>query len=103
MASGDKAGDEVPLSPDSQEAHVLNLVAASVPSHRSAWKRDSRAWQLYVERQGRRGRELGPVSIEEEEESDNTTQSDVPRLGRRTEEFDDDTNFLYGDDRTMGM
>ncbi|KAH9938335.1 uncharacterized protein B0H18DRAFT_966708 [Fomitopsis serialis] len=87
--NGDKAEDEPPLSPDSREAHILNLVAASVPSHRSAWKKDSKAWQVFVERQGRRSKELGPVSIEEEEESDSTVHHDSARLGRYLDEFDD--------------
>lgn len=91
--NGDKTVDEPPLSPDSREAHILNLVAASVPSHRSAWKKDSKAWQVFVERRGRRSRELGPVSIEEEEESDSTVQHDSARLGRYMDEFDE-----YDDD-----
>ncbi|TFY54961.1 hypothetical protein EVJ58_g8549 [Rhodofomes roseus] len=87
--NGDKPEDEPPLSPDSREAQILSLVAASVPSHRSAWKKDSKAWQVFVERQGRRSKELGPVSIEEEEESDSTVQHDSARLGRYMDEFDE--------------
>lgn len=37
---------EQPLSP--REAELSRLVAAGTPSHRSAWKRDSKAWQLFV-------------------------------------------------------
>ena len=87
--NGDK-GDEEPLSPDSREAHILSLVAASVPSHRSAWKKDSKAWQVFVERRDRRSLELGPVSIEEEDESDEIPRHDSARLGRHMDEFDDD-------------
>lgn len=92
--NGDK-GDEEPLSPDSREAHILSLVAASVPSHRSAWKKDSKAWQVFIERRGRRSLDLGPVSIEEEEESD-VPHHDGARLGRHMEEFDDDDGLFNG-------
>lgn len=92
--NGDK-GDEEPLSPDSREAHILSLVAASVPSHRSAWKKDSKAWQVFVERRGRRSMDLGPVSIEEEDESDEVPQHDSARLGRHMDEFGDDDDELF--------
>ncbi|KZT72533.1 hypothetical protein DAEQUDRAFT_722686 [Daedalea quercina L-15889] len=105
--NGDNVGDDEPLSPDSREAHILSLVAASVPSHRSAWKKDSRAWQVFVERRGRRSMDLGPVSIEEEEESDSTVQHDTARLGRHMDEFSDDDGELFNghtmsrDDRNL--
>jgi hypothetical protein len=38
----------VPL--DLHEAEILKLVAANMPSHRGAWKRDSKAWQTFVRR-----------------------------------------------------
>ncbi|EPT03617.1 hypothetical protein FOMPIDRAFT_1035253 [Fomitopsis schrenkii] len=92
--NGDK-GDDEPLSPESREAHILSLVAASVPSHRSAWKKDSKAWQVFIERRGRRSLDLGPVSIEEEEESDGVPQHDSARLGRHMDDFDDDDDELF--------
>ncbi|CCM05581.1 uncharacterized protein FIBRA_07808 [Fibroporia radiculosa] len=69
-------------SPDPREAEILRLVAAGTPSHRHAWKRDSKAWQLFVNRQDRRSKEPGPVVIEEEEEGDSVVEYDGPRLGR---------------------
>ncbi|KAI0089147.1 hypothetical protein BDY19DRAFT_993374 [Irpex rosettiformis] len=36
---------------DPHEAEILKLVAASTPSHRSAWKKDSSAWRTFVARQ----------------------------------------------------
>jgi len=41
-----------PEAPDPQEEEILKLVAADTPSHRGAWKPNSRAWQLFVSRQG---------------------------------------------------
>jgi len=37
-----------------REAELLKLVAADTPSHRGAWKRDSKAWQLFIRRQDER-------------------------------------------------
>ncbi|KAG2156435.1 hypothetical protein DEU56DRAFT_767046 [Suillus clintonianus] len=36
---------------DPQEQEILKLVAADTPSHRGAWRPNSRAWQLFVSRQ----------------------------------------------------
>ncbi|EKM59832.1 uncharacterized protein PHACADRAFT_250564 [Phanerochaete carnosa HHB-10118-sp] len=36
---------------DPREAEILRLVAASMPSHRSAWRKDSSAWRTFVNRQ----------------------------------------------------
>ncbi|KIK96136.1 hypothetical protein PAXRUDRAFT_826294 [Paxillus rubicundulus Ve08.2h10] len=35
---------------DPQEDEILKLVAANTPSHRGAWKRNSKAWQTFVSR-----------------------------------------------------
>ncbi|KAI0368073.1 hypothetical protein BV20DRAFT_1054266 [Pilatotrama ljubarskyi] len=51
---------------DPREAEILRLVAASTPSHRSAWKKNSKAWQLFLSRRERRGNEVGPETISEE-------------------------------------
>lgn len=48
------AQSKYPEQLDPQEEEILKLVAANTPSHRSAWKRDSKAWQLFVSR-GRSG------------------------------------------------
>lgn len=44
------AQTEYPEQLDPQEEEILKLVAANTPSHRSAWKRNSKAWQLFVSR-----------------------------------------------------
>lgn len=41
-----------PEASDPQEEEILKLVAADTPSHRGAWKPNSKAWQLFVSRQG---------------------------------------------------
>ncbi|KAI0353458.1 hypothetical protein OH77DRAFT_1427132 [Trametes cingulata] len=51
---------------DPREAEILRLVAASTPSHRSAWKKNSKAWQLFLSRRERRENEVGPETISEE-------------------------------------
>ncbi|KAI0637989.1 hypothetical protein C8Q77DRAFT_1153680 [Trametes polyzona] len=56
-------GDEIT---DPREADLLRLVAASVPSHRSAWKKNSKAWQLFLNRRERKANEIGPETISEE-------------------------------------
>lgn len=57
----------VPDQPrDPREEEILKLVAASTPSHRSAWKRNSKAWQVFLSRRERRAGEIAPEAIEEE-------------------------------------
>ena len=53
---------------DPHEAEVLKLVAASTPSHRSAWKKNSTAWRTFVARQ----KNQGSPSIPEEDEGSAT-------------------------------
>lgn len=84
---------------DPREAEILRLVAASTPSHRSAWKRNSRAWQLFVNRQSRKSKDPGPVAIEEEDESDTSPEYDGPRLGRQDGDEVDDLSDDWTDDR----
>ncbi|TFY72895.1 hypothetical protein EVG20_g85 [Dentipellis fragilis] len=74
-ANGDSASaveskkpEEEPLSP--REAELLRLVAADVPSHRNGWKRDSKAWQTFVTRQGGKSKYPAALSFDEEEEDD---------------------------------
>ncbi|KAI0346772.1 hypothetical protein BDW22DRAFT_1480515 [Trametopsis cervina] len=56
---------------DPREAEILRLVAASTPSHRSAWKKDSSSWKTFVARQ--KGQTHGrSLSIPEEDESSAT-------------------------------
>ncbi|OSC98984.1 hypothetical protein PYCCODRAFT_1470631 [Trametes coccinea BRFM310] len=54
------------MSSDPREEEILRLVAASTPSHRSAWKKNSKAWQLFLNRRERRSTETGPDTISEE-------------------------------------
>lgn len=37
--------------PNPRDEEILKLVAANTPSHRGAWKPDSKAWQTFVRRQ----------------------------------------------------
>lgn len=55
---------------DPREAEILKLVAASTPSHRSAWKKDSSAWRTFVARQ--KAERNDRSSIPEEDESSAT-------------------------------
>ncbi|ETW84015.1 hypothetical protein HETIRDRAFT_123713 [Heterobasidion irregulare TC 32-1] len=57
---------EQPLSP--REAELSRLVAAGTPSHRSAWKRDSKAWQLFVNK----------VTPNADDDDDNRSLNGVP-------------------------
>jgi len=67
--------------PDPREEEILKLVAADTPSHRGAWKKDSKAWQLFVRRQGGKARQSGGL---------------IP------EEIEDDTLAKYTDDGSGG-
>lgn len=66
---------------DPREAEILRLVAADTPSHRGAWKKDSKAWQTFVRRQGGKGPQSGGLIPEEDE--------DVPDASTR---FNDDND-----------
>ena len=65
---------EYPGQPDPQEEEILKLVAANTPSHRSAWKRNSKAWQLFVSR--RRNGVPGALIPEEIEDSSGRVAND---------------------------
>lgn len=54
-------------APDPQEQEILKLVAADTPSHRGAWKPNSRAWQLFVSRRGGKNGSAGAFIPEEAE------------------------------------
>jgi len=74
-----EARSEYPEQPDPQEEEILKLVAANTPSHRSAWKRNSKAWKLFVSR--RRNGVPGALIPEETEDgsgqvADTTDDSD---------------------------
>lgn len=74
-----EARSEYPEQLDPQEEEILKLVAANTPSHRSAWKRDSKAWKLFVSR--RRNGVPGALIPEETEDgsarvADDTDNSD---------------------------
>jgi hypothetical protein len=62
-------------APDPQEQEILKLVAANTPSHRGAWKPNSRAWQLFVSRQDGKVSSAGAFIPEEVEVG--TTVSDT--------------------------
>jgi hypothetical protein len=80
------AEDPEPLN--AAEAEILKLVAAHAPSHRGAWNRDSKAWQLFVRRQdGRTG--LSSIIPEEGEvEDDSLAMNGITEDG-------DEVNELY--------
>jgi hypothetical protein len=66
MSDDADSEDSEPLDP--RQAEILKLVAADTPSHRGAWKQDSRAWQLFVRRQGDKGHQSGSLIPEETED-----------------------------------
>jgi hypothetical protein len=78
---------EQPEILDPREAEILKLVAADAPSHRGAWKRDSKAWQLFVRRQDGRAGDASIIHEELESSGDPVFGSD------RQEEDDGDTEL----------
>lgn len=63
---------------DNQEAEIMKLVAANTPSHRGAWKKDSKAWQMFV---NRKGGVPGRVQIREENEDDTPAEDEESDSG----------------------
>jgi len=68
----DPSSVERPLSP--QEAELLRLVAADMPSHRGLWTRDSDAWRIFE----RKGKGRRSPSLDEEDE-DNAAEDEGNR------------------------
>lgn len=82
---------------DPREAEILRLVAASMPSHRSAWRKDSSAWRTFVNRQKNDGKHR---AIPEEDESSATDSSAAERAAY----YDESTDSSNPDDNeTRGM
>jgi hypothetical protein len=79
---------------DEREAEILKLVAADTPSHRGAWKKDSRAWQLFVRRQG--GSTSYPLIPEEGEEDDDPFSHSISRIEEDTEDDDSASSDVHG-------
>ncbi|KIP07675.1 hypothetical protein PHLGIDRAFT_127453 [Phlebiopsis gigantea 11061_1 CR5-6] len=82
---------------DVRETEILRLVAASMPSHRSAWKKDGAAWRTFVNRQKAQTR-----TIPEEDESsaaegsayyDESTDSSGPDEETRADNWADDAGL----------
>ena len=78
---------------DEREAEILKLVAADTPSHRGAWKKDSKAWQLFVRRQG--GNTSYPLIPEEGEEDDDPFSHSVLRIEEDTEDDDSESSDMH--------
>lgn len=74
---------------DVRETEILRLVAASMPSHRSAWKKDGAAWRTFVNRQKAQTR-----TIPEEDESSAAEGSAY---------YDESTDSSGPDEETRGM
>ncbi|KAL4081397.1 hypothetical protein V8B97DRAFT_1922557 [Scleroderma yunnanense] len=72
---------------DQQEEEILRLVAANTPSHRGAWKRNSKAWKAFVSRHYATGVH-GALIAENEDDSERTADDtddgdwDVPQDGK---------------------
>ncbi|KAF9464811.1 hypothetical protein BDZ94DRAFT_1215558 [Collybia nuda] len=58
-----------PALTEAQDEAILKLVAADTPSHRGAWKPDSKAWQTFVRRKDSKGH-TGGEDIPEEDATD---------------------------------
>ncbi|KAG6891697.1 hypothetical protein C0992_010100 [Termitomyces sp. T32_za158] len=66
-----ESGDEFGAPPP--DPKMLELLAANTPSHRGAWKQESKAWQTFVKRQP--GRYDSEAILEEGEEDPGTDAS----------------------------
>lgn len=61
---------------DIRDLEILKLVAANTPSHRGAWKKDSKAWQTFAHRKSGERRSNGGLIPEEEEDSGEDQSAD---------------------------
>lgn len=98
-------GTRSPVSPGSQsrdkydsinlrDAEILKLVAANAPSHRGAWKPNSRAWQTFVRRQDSKDPFENGYIAEESEEETNVDGLDIgPAAFRHMSSSTDDVNY----------
>lgn len=77
-------------SPDPREEDIRRLVAADVPSHRGAWKRDGLAWQTFVRRRGGNASYPGPSIIAEEDE---TEEDETDRDRQDEDETEEDSSL----------
>ncbi|KIJ20519.1 hypothetical protein PAXINDRAFT_166541 [Paxillus involutus ATCC 200175] len=75
VTTSERPRTEDPEHLDPQEDEILKLVAANTPSHRGAWKRNSKAWQMFVSR-GRNG-VAGTLIPEEVEDGSGQTADDT--------------------------
>ncbi|EPQ59003.1 hypothetical protein GLOTRDRAFT_135997 [Gloeophyllum trabeum ATCC 11539] len=73
--TSDEGEGDSPLDP--HEAEILKLVAADTPSHRGAWKKDSKAWQTFVRRQDRRSKISSAAAISEENEDEDEYEEEA--------------------------
>lgn len=74
---------------DLQESEILKLVAASMPSHRSAWKKNSKSWRLFK-------------GGDSPEGNDSTAESSSSQAGYY-DESEDDANDSHTDDPDMAF
>jgi len=77
------------------DVEILKLVAASTPSHRGAWKKDSKAWQLFVRRKD--GRPDYSGIIPEEIEDGDGVGFHRGALQDNQEEGASDSNGFHGE------
>lgn len=76
---GEESGeDEEPFDP--RDEMILDLVAAGTPSHRGAWKADSKAWLTFTQRQGRKEKAQARIPEEVGEGKEVIGITDVSRL-----------------------
>jgi len=54
-----------------RETLLSQSVAATAPSHRNAWKKDGKAWQLFFDRTGDRANYPVDMSLDDESTLDN--------------------------------
>ncbi|KII95290.1 hypothetical protein PLICRDRAFT_34131 [Plicaturopsis crispa FD-325 SS-3] len=74
---------------DDREAAIRQLVAADIPSHRGAWKKNSKAWKTFSRRQdGKPNSRYGGLIPEETEDGADMDENDI--IGLPSDESDED-------------
>lgn len=90
---------QTPLS--ANEAQILKLVAADVPSHRGAWTKEGKAWQTFISRRGGEGQHQVAGGIDEEDEDvDEDADWEARQDAESTDDEDEDVYVQRGESST---
>ncbi|KAF8239024.1 hypothetical protein L208DRAFT_1239740 [Tricholoma matsutake] len=98
QVSGSGTTSSAHAAVNSRDVEILKLVAANTPSHRGAWKPNSKAWQTFVRRQDNRDHSENRYIAEEGEEEGNGAGSESVATGHPSSLTADRNTAVNGSD-----